>query len=276
MKSQTLFVLFATMLLMMAGCGKETSVAPTITENPITIPGLNFEMMPIPAGTFVMGSPDDEKDRDVTGNEGPQTTVTITKPFWLGKTEVTQSQWKVVMGNNPSSFKGDDLPVEMVSWNDATAFCKKLNEMKRDTLPAGYHYTLPTEAQWEYACRAGTTTRFSYGNDTGYSQLGSYAWYRDNSSSNTHPVGEKLPNGWGLHDMHGNVYEWCLDWYGDYQGGSITDPQGPQSGTDRVIRGGSWLFNARSCRSANRNRYRPDSKDYYLGFRVALSSVPSE
>ena len=144
--------------MMLAGCSKETSVAPTPTEEPITIPGLNLDMMAIPAGTFVMGSPPDEDGR--FPDEDLQTTVTITKPFWLGKTEVTQSQWKAVMGNNPSHFKGYNLPVEQVSWNDAVAFCEKLNEMKRDTLPDGYRYTLPTEAQWEYACRAGTTTRF--------------------------------------------------------------------------------------------------------------------
>jgi formylglycine-generating enzyme required for sulfatase activity len=277
--------------MMLAGCGKETSVAPTpteepskevsvaptITENPITIPGLNFEMMPIPAGTFVMGSPDDEKDRDVGGNEGPQTTVTITKPFWLGKTEVTQAQWKAVMGNNPSYHTGDDLPVEMISWSDAAAFCQKLNEMARDTLPAGYHYTLPTEAQWEYACRAGTTTRFYYGDDPGYNQLEKYAWYGVNNSGKTHPVGGKLPNDWGLHDMHGNVWEWCLDFKGDYYGGRVTDPQGSQSGTDRVFRGGGWNDVAKYCRSAFRNGRRPHgSNSSDLGFRVALSSVPSE
>ena len=275
--------------MMLAGCGEETSisptpteeppkevsVAPTTTEEPITIPGLNLEMMPIPAGTFVMGSPNDEEGRD--DGEGPQTTVTITKPFWLGKTEVTQSQWKVVMGNNPSISKGDDLPVEQVSWDDAVSFCKKLNEMKRDTLPAGYHYTLPTEAQWEYACRAGTTTRFSYGNDTGYSQLGSYAWYDDNSSGKTHPVGDKLPNGWRLYDMHGNVWEWCLDWKGDYTGGSVSDPQGPQSGAERVNRGGGWLNIAgRDCRSAFRFGFEPEASLFDIGFRVALSPVPSE
>ena len=277
--------------MMLVGCGKETSVAPTpteepskevsvaptITENPITIPGLNFEMMPIPAGTFVMGSPDDEKDRDVTGNEGPQTTVTITKPFWLGKTEVTQSQWKVVMGNNPSSFKGDDLPVEMVSWNDATAFCKKLNEMKRDTLPAGYHYTLPTEAQWEYACRAGTVTPFYFGDDPDYVGLERYAWYAGKSSSKTHPVGEKLPNGWGLHDMHGNVWEWCLNRISDsYPGGNVSDPQGPQGGSSRVFRGGCYYSDGGLCRSAYRYGFLPVDTSSSLGFRVALSSVPSE
>jgi formylglycine-generating enzyme required for sulfatase activity len=274
--------------MMLAGCSKETSVAPTpteepskevsvaptTTEEPITIPGLNLEMMLIPAGTFVMGSPNDEEGRD--DGEGPQTTVTITKPFWLDKTEVTQSQWKVVMGNNPSHFKGDDLPVENVSWNDAVAFCEKLNEIKHDALPAGYHYTLPTEAQWEYACRAGTTTRFYHGDDPDYGQFEKYAWYGLSSSGKTHPVGEKLPNDWGLYDMHGNVLEWCLDWYGDYQGGSVSDPQGPQSGSDRVNRGGSCYILARLCRSASRDWSWPAFRLYDLGFRVALSPVPSE
>ena len=253
----------------------EIPVAPTPTEDPFTIPGLNLEMKPIPAGTFVMGSPNDEEGWDYV--EGPQTTVTITKPFWLGKTEVTQTQWKAVMGNTPSSFKGDDLPVEQVSWNDAVAFCEKLNEMNRYTLPVGYHYTLPTEVQWEYACRAGTTTRFYYG-DTPFSslELEKYAWHDDNSSDKTHTVGEKLPNDWGLYDMHGNVHEWCLDWYDDYAGGSVSDPQGPQSGTDRVFRGGSWSHVTWFCRSAHRGWFAPDSKRDFLGFRVALSPVPSE
>ena len=235
---------------------------------------LNMEMIPIPAGTFVMGSPPDEDGR--FPDEDLQTTVTITKPFWLGKTEVTQSQWKAVMGNNPSLFTGDDLPVVNVDWHDAVAFCEKLNEMKRDTLPAGYRYTLPTEAQWEYACRAGTTTRFYHGDDPDYIELEKYAWYRNNSSRKIHPFGGKLPNGWVLYDMYGNVLEWCLDWKGDFTGGSVSDPQGPQSGTYRVLRSGCMLDLARRCRSALRTWFRPDDSGSYLGFRVALSSVPSE
>jgi formylglycine-generating enzyme required for sulfatase activity len=265
---QTLFPSLPVLIL--AGCGDEVSVAPTPTEDRITISELNMEMMPIPSGTFVMGSPVDELGREF--NEGPQTTVTITKPFWLCKTEVTQGQWEAVMGNTPSDFKGDDLPVEMMSWNDAAAFCEKFNEMKRDTLTAGYHYTLPTKAPWEYACRAGATTQFCYGDDK--NQRVQYEWYDDNSSSKTHPVGEKLPNGWGLYDMHRNVWEWCLDWKGDYTGGSVLGPQGPQSCTKRVYRGGSWFNFARNCRSMYRSRHRPDGKDPNLGFRVALSSVP--
>ncbi len=202
--------------------------------------------------------------------------MTITKPFWLGKTVVTQSQWKAVMGNNPSHFKGDDLPVEQVSWHDAVAFCEKLNAMKRDTVPDGYHYTLPTEAQWEYACRAGTTTRFYYGDDPDYGQLEKYAWDGYNSSDKTHPVGEKLPNEWGLYDMHGNVFEWCLDGYDDYTGESVSDPQGPHKVTDGVYRGGSWYYNASYCRSALRDGDWPGCKRHDLGFRVALSCDPDQ
>ena len=255
-------------------------------EDPATIQELGFRMMPIPAGTFVMG--DAWGVEDLWGDfadEAPLTTVTITKPFWLGQTEVTQAQWEAVMGNSPSYRKGANLPVERVSWNDAIAFCEKLNEMKSETLPEGYYYNLPTEAQWEYACRAGTKSRFYFGNgaeiddpDPETKRLVSYAWYKENSLKVTHPVGEKLPNGWGLHDMYGNVSEWCLDGYSDsYPGGNVSDPQGPQDSSERVFRGGSWYFNADYCRSANRDKWPLEvSDDSRLGFRVALSPVPPE
>jgi formylglycine-generating enzyme required for sulfatase activity len=245
-------------------------------NNSITIVDLSMKLMEIPAGTFVMGSPDSEVDRG--RNAEPLTTVTITKPFWLGATEVTQGQWKAVMGNNRSRFKiNDQFPVERVSWNDAVAFCDKLNQMYGNSLPPGYRYSLPTEAQWEYACRAGTTTRFFFGDDLDYNKLGQYAWYRNNSEGESHSVGEKLPNDWGLYDMHGNVWEWCSDWYSaSYPGGNVTDPQGPGSGRFRllVLRGGSWDESARICRSAVRNGWSADYWNDDLGFRVALSSVP--
>ncbi len=255
------------------GNGNEGEVSAP-TESPMTIPELELEMMPIPAGKFVMGSPAGEKDRD--DDEGPQTTVTISKPFWLGKTEVTQAQWKTVMGSDPSYWKGNYLPVERVTWFDAVAFCERLNAMKSDSLIAGYHYTLPTEAQWEYACRAGTSTRFYYGDDPDYSQLEKYAWYAGNCPSKTHTVAARTPNDWGLHDMHGNVWEWCLDWFGDYKGGSVSDPAGPSSGQDRVIRGGGWNFRADYSRSAYRNYYWTDDPYDSLGFRIALSPVHVE
>ncbi len=230
-------------------------------------------MVWIPPGTFTMGSPSTEKDRE--SFEGPQTVVTITKGFWMSNYETTQAEYQSVMGSNPSSFTGDpQRPVENVSWYDATNYCGKLTARERAAgrLPAGYEYRLPTEAEWEYACRAGTATRFSYGDDLNYTSLGDYAWYSGNSGSQTHPVGKKLPNTWGLYDMHGNVWEWCQDWYGTYPGGSVTDPRGPNTGSNRVGRGGSWHDGGRYCRTANRGGINPGYRSIDLGFRPALAS----
>jgi formylglycine-generating enzyme required for sulfatase activity len=160
-------------------------------------------------------------------------------------------------------------PVETVFWADAVEFCGKLSAMPAEKT-AGHVYRLPTEAEWEYACRAGTTTAYGFGDDA--SGLGDYGWFDDNSDSSTHSVGEKKPNAWGLYDMHGNVWEWCQDWYGDYPSGSATDPTGATSGYG-VIRGGSWVNNAGSCRSANRRRSTPEGRSSYLGFRVLRSSI---
>jgi formylglycine-generating enzyme required for sulfatase activity len=225
--------------------------------------GVSMTLVWIPPGTFTMGSPSNESSRD--SDEGPQTRVTLTRGFWMGETEVTQAQWKAVMGsgNNPSHFKGDTLPVEMVSWNDAMDFCRRLSERSGRTV------TLPTEAQWEYACRAGTTTRFSFGDSD--SSLGNYAWFTSNSGSQTRPVRGKQPNAWGLYDMHGNVWEWCLDWFGAYPGGSVTDPTGASSGSYRVLRGGSWGYTARYCRSASRGGDGPTGRFHNNGFRVVLA-----
>jgi formylglycine-generating enzyme required for sulfatase activity len=227
-----------------------------------TIPDLQLDLMPIAPGAFQMGSASGG-NRD----ERPVTLVTLTRPFWLGKTEVTQSQWIAVMGNNPSYLKRDNLPVENVSWTEAMAFCRKLTDRERAAggLPEGYAYTLPTEAQWEYACRAGTTGDYA-GN------LDSMGWYNGNANGSTKPVGAKQANAWGLHDMHGNVYEWCLDWYGNYPGESVTDPTGPPSGTSRVGRGGSMGNFAGSCRSAVRSWFGPDNRVNFLGFRLALAA----
>jgi formylglycine-generating enzyme required for sulfatase activity len=231
----------------------------------------------ISPGTFVMGSPDGEQDRN--SNEGPQTQVTLTKGFWIGKYEVTQGEYLAVMGTKPSSFQGDlNLPVEMVSWHDATNYCGQLTARERGLgrLPAGWEYRLPTEAQWEYACRAGATTRFGYGDDASYSQLAQYGWYAANSGNQTHAVGQKLPNGWRLHDMHGNVSEWCWDWYaGSLPGGSIADPGGPTAGSNRVRRGGAWDYGGRVLRSASRPvGLGPSNRGSDLGFRVVLVQVP--
>ncbi len=208
-----------------------------------------IEMVSIPAGEFQMGG-------DKYAFEKPVHRVVISEPFYMGKYEVTQAQWESVMGNNPSYFKGQDLPVEQVSWNDCQEFIRKLNAQGD-----GYIYRLPTEAEWEYACRAGTTGDYA-GN------LDAMGWYKDNSGSKTHPVGQKQANSWGLYDMHGNVWEWCQDWEGAYPSKSVTDPTGPSSGSARVLRGGSWYDTAAACRSAYRFNYWPGDRYYSLGFRL--------
>jgi formylglycine-generating enzyme required for sulfatase activity len=231
-------------------------------------------MVFIPPGTFRMGSPTNEVDR--FGDERPQTAVTISRGYWMGKYEVTQGEYLSLMSTNPSSFPDDtNRPVETVSWDDATAYCATLTQRERgaERIATNCVYRLPTEAEWEYACRGWTSTRFSYGDDPGYTNLTSYAWYSDNSGGTTHPVGQKLPNPWGLYDMHGNVWEWCQDWYGEYPGGVAIDPQGPVSGAFRVIRGSYWSYYTGSCRSALRY-YWPFSPDFWasvLGFRVVLA-----
>lgn len=210
----------------------------------------------IPAGTFLMGSPEGEEGRHA--DEKPHT-VTLTKPFELMTTPVTQAMWEFVMGGNPSHFKGPDLPVERVSWNDVQEFIGKFNGMLGVT-----SFRLPTEAEWEYACRAGTTS-------ARYGSLEDVAWYTGNSGSGTHPVGQKQPNAWGLYDMLGNVWEWCQDWYGSYPDGDTIDPKGPSSGSYRVYRGGSWSLVAWNVRAAYRPYFGPGFRGINLGFRLARS-----
>ena len=242
----------------------------------VNLPGGHIlEMVQIEPGTFTMGSPENELGR--RGHE-KQHQVTLTKRFYLGKYPVTQKEYQAVMGRNPSFYKGDNLPVEQVSWDDAKRFCSELNYLKRDELPAGYRFDLPTEAQWEYACRAGTTTALNNGLNLTSAKnrcphLDEVAWYEENSGIKTHPVGQKKPNTWGLYDMHGNVDEWCNDWYADYPSSAVTDPTGPASGSCRVIRGGSWDGYARYCRSAFRSNIDPTIRNDGVGFRVALVPV---
>jgi formylglycine-generating enzyme required for sulfatase activity len=221
-----------------------------------------MEFVLIPAGTFMMGSPD--SDPDAFPIEKPVHQVTLSQAFYLGKYPVTQAQWEAVMGTNPSQFKGADRPVENVSWDDVQAFMQKLSERE-----GGDHYRLPTEAQWEYACRAGSSTRYHFGDDA--AQLGNYAWYYQNSDNQTHPVGQKQPNAWGLYDMHGNVWEWVQDWYGAYTSNPVTDPISPTSGARRVFRGGDWGNAARYVRAANRSAYEPGNRVGDLGFRCLSS-----
>ena len=222
--------------------------------------GTSMEFVWISPGSFRMGSPSSELGRD--SDEGPVHEVEISEGFWLGKYEVTQEQWVAVMGSNPSFYKGDARrPVENISWHDVQAFIGKLNPA-RETL-----YRLPTEAEWEYACRAGSSTRWSFGD--GDSRLRDYAWYGgDNSLSGTKAVGSKWPNAWGLYDMHGNVREWVQDWYGNYNSSRQIDPRGASTGSSRVIRGGDFNLNAQNVRSAERHRYSPDYRNSGIGVRL--------
>ena len=262
------FTVVCVAVLAICGCDRGQPTPP-VARNPTPVAdmelpesataiGMEFKL--IPAGKFTMG--DASGDEDETPHE-----VTLTKPFKMGVHEVTQAQYEQVMGVNPSKYKGADNPVETVSWEDAVEFCRKLSELPAEKA-AGNVYRLPTEAEWEYACRAGTTTKYSFGDDE--SELGDYAWYGVNSDQKTHPVGSKKPNAWGLYDMYGNVWEWCQDWYVDYPSGSVTDPSGATSGSVRVIRGGSWDYPAEFCRSADRNWNGPSYRSYLYGFRVCL------
>ena len=240
---------------------------------------IGMELIELPAGTFTMGSPVGEKDREA--NE-EQVTVTLTKPFWLGKTEVTQGQWKKVMATEPWLNQGDvqivqigeDNAASFVDWNDATAFCQKLTGLERRAgkLKAGESYRLPTDAEWDYACRAGTKTTYSFGDDK--KQLGEYAWFKGNAGDvgeeYAHKVGMKKPNPWGLYDMLGNVREWCSDWFDVKLSGGV-DPAGPGEGHGRVDRGGCWWTAPDRLRSAYRDAIVPSARHNYLGFRVARS-----
>jgi formylglycine-generating enzyme required for sulfatase activity/tetratricopeptide (TPR) repeat protein len=208
----------------------------------------------IPAGTFFMGEQETLHQ------------VTLTKDFYLARYPITQALWQTIMGNNPSHFKGENHPVDQVSWEDVQEFIANLNERTGENL-----YRLPTEAEWEYACRSGSSGTYSFGDDE--KLLGEYAWFNNNSEQKTHPVGGKKPNAWGLYDMHGNVWEWCQDWHGDYPQGSVTDPVGLSSGSRRVFRGGSWFYGAGYCRSAIRFRCAPSYGYIILGFRLAASPV---
>ena len=210
----------------------------------------------IPAGTFMMGSVSTSSDMV----EWPVHEVTISRPFYIGVYEVTQAEYERVTGTNPSYFSGPRRPVERVSWEDAVEFCERLSEMEGET------YRLPTEAEWEYACRAGTTTDYYWGEEFD----GDYAWYESNCDEQTHDVGLKLPNPWGLYDMSGNVWEHCYDWASQryYLVSESTDPQGPYRARYRAARGGSWYYDRWTTRSPARNGYMPGLRIHYLGFRV--------
>jgi len=252
---------------------------------------IGMKFVYIEPGTFMMGSPPDEPGRD---DDEDQHQVTLTHGFYLAVAEVTQGEWRSIMGNNPSYFShcGKDCPVETVSWKDCQEFIQRLNEREK-----AHKYRLPTEAEWEYACRAGSKTELYTGSmkvlgDNNAPALDDIAWYGGNSCAKyegtfdcsgwsekqyacprcgTHPVGGKKPNAWGLYDMPGNVWEWCQDWYEEYAAGHLTDPKGPSSGEDRVCRGGSWDSFALGCRAATRYSEVPDYKDHLMGFRLVRS-----
>lgn len=228
--------------------------------------GVRLEMVYLQSGSFQMRSPYGKSRRK--DGEGPVHRVEL-DGFWIGKFQVTQAQYRTVMGTNPSGFKGDNRPVEMVSWDDAMEFCRKLSQK------TGKTFTLPTEVQWEYACRAGTSTRYYFGDDG--TLLGEYAWYSKNSNRETHPVGQKKPNAWGLYDMHGNVMEWCLDWFDDdyYSQSLRRNPAGTNTGSYRVYRGGNWNYAPDYSRSAYRNGGLPGIRGTILGFRLAAPSRSS-
>jgi len=218
-------------------------------------------MIYVQGGTFTMGCTN-EQGSDCYDSEKPSHSVTVSS-YSIGKYEVTQAQWRAVMGSNPSHFSGcDNCPVENVSWDDIQGFIRKLNSQ------TGKTYRLPTEAEWEYAARGGNKSRgYKY---AGSNDVGSVAWYDDNSNSKTHSVGQKSPNELGIYDMSGNVWEWCSDWDGAYSSSSQSNPKGASSGTIRVLRGGSWTTRARNCRSSIRGNCPPDARDSAFGFRLVL------
>ena len=259
-----------------------TSLVVDGTPTSHTVASIIMDMIFCPPGTFMMGSPSSESGR---GGDETQHQVTLTNGFYLGKYEVTQAQYQTVMNGNsaglnadPSQFKGSNRPVEKASWEDAQIFLARLNSIEQTAgrLPNGWKYVLPTEAQWEYACRAGTTTAYSWGNDINSSRA-NYNWDGGPNDGNdfkqTRDVGQYAANPWGFFDMQGNVWEWVHDWKADYLTGSQTNPEGPASGSHRVRRGGSWFVDGVYLRSAQRSRVTPGSRYNDLGFRVGFQAV---
>ncbi|MFB3785718.1 MAG: formylglycine-generating enzyme family protein [bacterium] len=234
-----------------------------VAEIPNLLPGAKpLILARIPAGSFKMGSLETEAGRDP--DESPVHEVILSHDFYLGRYEVTQAQWAALMTENPSSTRGADLPVNRVSWEDCQEYLKRLNQTLQDT-----RFRLPTEAEREYACRAGTVTATYFGENPSAEDLEKHAWFRENSEGELHPVGLKQPNPWGLYDLYGNVWEWCQDWYGPYPDPSQTNPSGPDAGQEKVFRGASWMAKPQYLRSADRGKFPPDARQNTGGFRVA-------
>ncbi len=237
---------------------------PVTNSDNISIPvkdGISIDMVRVEAGTFTMGATPEMKESD--DDEKPTHQVTLTNDYYIGKYEITQALWQAVMSNNPSNFKGENLPVENVSWDDCQEFINKLNRI------TGKTFRLPTEAEWEYAARGGKKSRgYQY---SGSNNLSDVAWYKDNSGSKTHTIGSKQANELGIYDMTGNVFEWCQDWYDKYSSSSQINPTGANSGSYRVFRGGGWFHSAECCRWSCRGLFTPDDRYGNLGLRLVLS-----
>ena len=241
------------------GTVKCVTTKASYSNGTLTVNGIKYNMVWVEGGTFRMGATSEQGSE--ISDEKPVHSVTLSG-YYIGKTEVTQALWQAVMGSNPSYFEGDDLPVEQVSWDDCQEFIRKLNSL------TGQNFRLPTEAEWEFACRGGNNSRgYKY---SGSNYIDNVAWYDGNSGDKTHPVATKSPNELGIYDMSGNVWEWCADWYGDYSSGRQTNPKGPYGGSGRVNRGGSWYNFARNCRSSIRIDDYPTYRDDLLGLRLAL------
>ena len=230
-------------------------------EKVLTVEGITFQMIHVEGGTFMMGA--NEEDSEAYTDEQPAHQVTLSS-YSIGETVVTQALWEAIMGNNPSHFKGADRPVERVSWDDCQDFIRKLNEK------TNRKFRLPSEAEWEFAARGGNKGKNNSYKYAGSNTIGNVAWYDDNSKDKTHPVAQKQPNELGLYDMSGNVWEWCQDWHGRYSNNSQTNPMGPESGDERVVRGGSWNYSARRCRTSYRYNRTPSYHFINLGLRLAL------
>ena len=263
-------IAFSLAALLVVGCDggssqrvEKTSMSPQKEVKEATSPEVQplTNMVQIKSGTFLrMKHP-----------------VTISRDFWIGRYEVTQAEFSGLMHVNPSQFKDQpNAPVEKVKFYDSVAYCARLTQRERKSgnIPANYSYRLPTEAEWEYACRAGTTNLFSFGDSDDLAET--YSWTAENSDEKTHPVGLKKPNPWGLYDIHGNVWEWCLDWYGDYPSEPVTDPTGPEQGETKVFRGGGWNNDAPFARSANRFTMSPSNGIHFVGFRIVLAEIPPD
>lgn len=241
------------------GTVKRVATKASYSNGTLTVNGIKYNMVWVDGGTFRMGATSEQGSE--ISDEKPVHSVTLSG-YYIGKTEVTQALWQAVMGSNPSYFEGDDLLVEQVSWDDCQEFIRKLNSL------TGQNFRLPTEAEWEFACRGGNNSRGYKYSDSNY--IDNVAWYDGNSGDKTHPVATKSPNELGIYDMSGNVWEWCADWYGDYSSGRQTNPKGTYGGSFRVGRGGSWYNYAGCCRSSNRYFSIPTHRLSFLGLRLAL------